>query len=83
MSLLFTSLHTLGNGVMVPSAYSFAARSARLERTCDPHRQPGTIVLSCRHIFDLANGQHALNHLSEHDVLPIEKVALLERDEEL
>lgn len=44
--------------------------------TCYLDDQLGPIVGTSRHIFDLAKCEHAIDHLTEYDMLPIEEVAL-------
>ena len=51
--------------------------------TDDLHRELGTIVGAGSNVLDLAEGEHAVDHPAEHDVLPVEEVALGRRDEEL
>lgn len=34
------------------------------------------VIGTSRHIFDLAKREHAVNHLPEYDMLPIEEVTL-------
>lgn len=51
--------------------------------TCDTNSLPWPVVLSRRDVFDLANSQHAVDHLAKYDVLAVEEVASCAGDEEL
>ena len=49
----------------------------------DVNRDARSVGHVCRHLGDLPDSVHAFDHLTEDDMLAIQVLALLERDEEL
>ena len=46
-----------------------------LRLTYDLDSQLWSVVGPCGHILDFPQRQHAVDHLAEHDMLPVEKIA--------
>lgn len=76
--MLFTSRRTL----LSMSMYGSSKLIGKV-LTYYLHCQLGPIVRARRHVLNLPQREHAVYHPPEHDVLPVQEIALRRSDEEL